>query len=176
MALELDRLDDAARGVAAVGRLFARDATVKPNAVAMREVVNVRAFEADIAARRGNPREGERIARQALTTATELGVPATQTRTIHRVLGDCLLDQRKYREAQAAFTLVTELGRKRDARADQIAIGELGIARAELGLGLREQARKRARAALAVLVKFKAHIRAPRQASEILGEPPKRKR
>ncbi|HEY5925725.1 MAG TPA: protein kinase [Kofleriaceae bacterium] len=163
--LELDRLGDAERTLAALARVFAADA--KRDAVSRAWLTGI---EADVANRRGKPRDCERLVRQALATLDELKAEERARGPLHRMLGECLIALRRWQDARVAFETAGLIARKARVRDDQLALIDLGLAQVELGLGNRAAARSRATAARLVLDNHPAQLRAHKLADQIIGD------
>ena len=142
----------------------------------LRIATGIRGEEAELAVRRGKPKDGERIAREALASLTELKGTDENRRPLLRGLAEALFAQRRYPEAAAEFSNLLALAKKTYAREDNIAVAELGLARVDFAEVKRTEAQDRARAAREVLEKFKSQGRALAMANQIIGDRPAKKR
>ncbi|HEY5937656.1 MAG TPA: protein kinase, partial [Kofleriaceae bacterium] len=108
---------------------------------------------------RGRAQIAESIARDALA---KLAVPSAETSEksiVNAALADALLAQRRFEEARQVAARMLEAVQRSHERADDIALWELRLADAELGLGDRTEAIERAVRASAELAKWPGLVR-----------------
>jgi tetratricopeptide (TPR) repeat protein len=166
IALELGHVDEAERTAASLARVYA----AKPTPFARQKTMLEGNILADIANRRGNAKQCERLARGALAAIAEAKGSDDDARIVHAMLAECLIGQRRFREAREEIAVALDLARKLSAREDVIALSEINLARIEIAEGKRQAARERAQAARTVLEKYPSQVIAKRRADEILGK------
>lgn len=108
---------------------------------------------------RARPQVAEVIAREALA---KLATPKAETyekSVVNAALADALLAQRRYAEAHRIAAAMLEAVRASNERADDVALWELRLADAELGLGDRAEATERAVRASAELANWPGQVR-----------------
>ena len=118
---------------------------------------------------RGRPQIAESIARDALV---KLAVPSAETSEkspVNAALADALLAQRRFEEARQIAAPMLEAVQKSHERADDIALWELRLANAELGLGDRTEALERAMHASAELAKWPSQVRWRKSPAAVLA-------
>ena len=162
--LELGRLDDADRDIAAIDRAYR--ASPRPD---ITETTFHGSLVAQLALARGRPAEAERLARRALDEVARLPENQGSRGVILRALGSSLIAQRRFAEAEPVLTEALAIARRSKPRADQSAIYEIALAHAEAGLGKRGDAIARARAARDVLAHYPGQPKARREVAELLA-------
>jgi tetratricopeptide (TPR) repeat protein len=164
LALERDSLDEVDRTLASMERVW----VAKPDDYKRRAPFNRGTYQAEAAIRRGKPKQAEQLTRTALATLIEIKATPAELWPLHRVLGESLLAQHRFADAQAEFTTALDWARQAKPREDQYALLELGIARAELGQGKRDAAIEHAQRAREVLAKYPSQIIGRRNADQLL--------
>jgi tetratricopeptide (TPR) repeat protein len=154
--LELGRLDDAERQIAAMEEGY----RARPEPTAIRLAVLSGVYTATLVRRRGGPRDAETLVRAALATATELGVRAEDHIDLLLVLAACLVDQRRWADARAPLEQALELGADINDVVDRRAEIEIKLALVERALGDADAARERAVRAKSVLAHHPSRIMA----------------
>ncbi|HUS29903.1 MAG TPA: hypothetical protein VMZ53_15465, partial [Kofleriaceae bacterium] len=117
----------------------------------------------------GKGKEAEKLARDLQVTIEELGAGELDQWAFHRKLADSFRVQKRYAEALVEGTKALEIANKQKLRPDLIALDEILVAQIESKLGKREQAIKRAKAALELFKTYKGQPRAEREAQKILA-------
>jgi len=170
MELELRRLDDAARDIAALEAGY----RAKPEDNQLRLLRLQGTLAAELAIARGKPRDAEDAARHTIDAAAELHATDRDRAGFHKSLGASLVEQHRWAEAHTALETALALLTSVHARPDDIAAVEIKLAVAEAGLGRRGPALARARRARTVLDDYPGQLRARSEADELLGGPRKR--
>jgi tetratricopeptide (TPR) repeat protein len=156
--LEVDRLDDAERQIAALDEGY----RARPEQTAIRLAVLRGVYAATIARIRGAPRDAEALTRAALATATELGVGADDHIDLLLVLAAGLVDQRRWADARAPLEQALALGRSINDVEDRRAELEIKLALVERALGHAAIARDRAAGARDILASHPSRVMASR--------------
>jgi serine/threonine protein kinase/tetratricopeptide (TPR) repeat protein len=166
--LELDRGEDAERTYAALERNYApHRAEAQLRLIILHGIHGV-----GLALLRGQPHEGEELARDALARWDELEGEGGVRAGFLGALGATLVEQKRWAEARAALEQAVQVAKAHPAIDEEtIAALETLLARSELGLGDRRAALDRAKRAQAVLARYPMQKHARADLEELLGTP-----
>jgi tetratricopeptide (TPR) repeat protein len=132
--IDAGKLDAAAKTVATLERLYGKSTAPKAKLLLTR-------VRGELLARlllaRGRAREAEAITRLALASFGELGARPAETATTLLVRGNSLVELSQHAGARVVLEQALEFARSERAGEDIVALVELGLARADHGLGKR---------------------------------------
>ena len=133
------------------------------------ELLTRGALAAALANGRGKHADAERLAREALDGLRELAASELQRLLVTQALIESLLGQQRWADARTLAGEALELATKLQWRVDQRAAIEVQLARAEVGLGIRD-GYARAERARDVLAKWPGQVAARREVARVLAK------
>jgi len=169
--LSLERIDDAAHHIAALEETYRGQA--QPHDKELAYVHGM--FSAEVVRLRGKPKQAEKMTREALALTTELQGGDAMRADLLEMLGATLGDQRRWKEARAAYVEARRLGESLHLREVNLAQYDAEIARVDLALGRRAAAIERARRAKLVLDRWPSAIGGRASVAKVLDAAPKSK-
>jgi tetratricopeptide (TPR) repeat protein/predicted Ser/Thr protein kinase len=163
LELEAGQLDQAERHITTIEEIYRerRETTPVEHAV-------LRFYRAYLALSRGKSVEAEAMARDSVAALDELEGTDWDRLTARIVLGDAMLAQAKWTEARAAFEAALELARKAQAKPDVLAMFEVKLALAAVGLA-EPNAEQRLRAGRETLARYPNQLTTRKQADDVLA-------
>jgi tetratricopeptide (TPR) repeat protein len=163
MRFEVGQLEEAERGFAPLEASYRNNSLPED-----RRPAGMNTRRARLLLERGQAQAAEEMARKALAGLEAVNATPFERRGPQAMIVEALLAQKRFAEAHPIATTLLAIVQENNERADEVALWELRLARAEHGLGKRAEGIARAEKASAVLEKWPGQVRWRRAAAPLV--------